>query len=142
MKVLFVKRHPDAVLPKKNNPTDSGFDLYSVEYRVLLPLHRALIDTGVDVHVGAGFEAQIRPRSGNAHKLGLTVLNSPGTVDGHYTGNLKVILINLSKEIIEIKKGDRIAQMAICPVLLDVECVWVDKMPETDRGGAGWGSSD
>ena len=145
-------------LPSRSNPTDSGLDLRafrfekiyagdspfkidsSIDEISLQPGYRALINTGIKATVGPGYEIQIRPRSGLAIKQGLTVLNSPGTVDCDFRGDLCVILINTSKTPQKIKKYDRIAQMVVCPVVLcDVDVV--DSLPETARGDGGFGST-
>ena len=109
-------------------------------YIILASGERALIDTGISATVGKGFEIQIRPRSGLALKQGLTVLNTPGTIDEAYRGMLGVILINLSPENQTICVGDRIAQMVVSPVSL-CEAVVVDDLDETVRGVGGFGSS-
>lgn len=145
-------------LPSRSNPTDSGLDLRafrfekiyagdtvfdidpSIEEISLQSGYRALINTGIKATVGPGYEIQIRPRSGLALKQGLTVLNTPGTVDESYRGDLCVILTNTSGTSQKIKKYDRISQMVVCPVILcDVEVV--DSLPETDRGDGGFGST-
>jgi dUTP pyrophosphatase len=139
--VEFVRRVPEAILPKKNLPSDSGFDLYSIEDVVIQPGHRKIVSTGWDVNPGEGWECQIRPTSGNAYKKGLTVLNTPGTIDGTYTGELKVILINLDAMPVHVYKGDKIAQMVVCPVV-DAKVVQVSFFTRVnERGIAGFGSS-
>jgi dUTP pyrophosphatase len=103
-------------------------------------MHRQLIPTGLFIELPVGFEAQIRPRSGLALKYGITVLNSPGTVDADYRGEIKVLLINLGTEIFEIKNGDRIAQMVISQHET-AEFAFVENLSETDRGEGGYGST-
>ncbi len=107
---------------------------------VLRPGSRAMIPTGLSIAVPAGFEVQVRPRSGLAAKAGITCLNSPGTVDSDYRGELKVILINLGAEDFIIRRGERIAQMVVAPV---VQAQWqlVDSLDETARGAGGFGST-
>ena len=107
---------------------------------VLRPGSRAMVPTGLCIAVPAGFEFQVRPRSGLAAKAGITCLNSPGTVDSDYRGELKVILINLGAEDFIIRRGERIAQMVVAPV---VQAAWqqVDSLDETARGAGGFGST-
>ena len=107
---------------------------------VLRPGSRAMVPTGLCIAVPAGFEVQVRPRSGLAAKAGITCLNSPGTVDSDYRGELKVILINLGAEDFVIRRGERIAQMVVAPV---VQAQWqlVDSLDETARGAGGFGST-
>ena len=103
-------------------------------------MERKLIHTGLFVELPQGFEAQIRPRSGLALKHGITVLNSPGTIDADYRGEIMVLLINLGAEVFEIKNGDRIAQMIVSNHA-SVEFVEVRELTETERGAAGYGST-
>ena len=107
---------------------------------VLKPLDRALIPTGLFIELPTGFEAQIRPRSGLAAKKGITVLNSPGTIDADYRGELKVILINLSNEIFTVQNGERIAQMIIA-AHERIEWNQTEELIETERGAGGFGST-
>ena len=127
-------------LPKYETKQAAGMDLRTniEESYVLKPLERHIFPTGLFIQLPKGTEAQIRPRSGLACKHGVTVVNSPGTIDADYTGEVKVCLINLSNEEFEIKPGDRIAQMVISSY---TECVWdeVDKLDETERGDGGFG---
>jgi dUTP pyrophosphatase len=104
------------------------------------PLERALVPTGLFIALPAGFEAQVRPRSGLAAKQGITVLNSPGTVDADYRGEIKVILVNLSNETVHINDGDRIAQLVIAR---HEQAVWevAEVLGETARGAGGFGST-
>jgi len=136
----FKKVHPAAVQPTRAHPTDSGLDLVSVETLSLAPGAFHAYDTGIQLELPAGYEGQVRPRSGLAAKKGVTVLNSPGTIDTAYTGNVKVILINHGPGTVDIKAGDRIAQLVIAPVSL-MECVEVTEVAETDRGANGLGST-
>lgn len=130
----------DAKMPEKNNPSDSGFDLFSTQDRLLQYGDRALVSTGIAVELPEGYELQIRPRSGRAINDGLTVLNSPGTVDQGFTGEVKVILINLGIDTIEIKKGDKIAQ-AVPSFIPKAKLTIVENLKETDRSDKGFGSS-
>ena len=103
-------------------------------------MKKKIISTGIMVAIPENYEIQIRPRSGLAAKRGISVLNTPGTIDSDYRGEIKVILINLGKEIFEINKNDRIAQMIVCPVI-KVELEEVENLPKTVRGVGGFGST-
>ena len=114
--------------------------LHILKNIIINPGDKALISTGFSLSIPQGYEVQIRPRSGLAAKRGITVLNTPGTIDSDYRGEIKIILINLSKDKFVIRNGDRIAQMVVCPV----EQVSVEEVKElsgTDRGGGGFGST-
>lgn len=135
--------HQDAVFPSYNYPTDSGFDLHSVEEITLEPFGRAAVPTGIKLGFSEGFEIQIRPKSGLALKQGLTVLNTPGTVDAGYTGEIKVIVFNTNPHSFTITKGMKIAQAVLCPVV-NGKSVKFDKVlniEEKDRGNNGFGST-
>ena len=127
-------------LPKYETAFSAGMDLRaSLEHTVVLkPMERTLIPTGLSLELPIGFEAQIRPRSGLALKHGMTVLNSPGTIDADYRGEIKVLLINLSNSSFEINHGDRIAQMIIAT---HAQVSWqeVELLSETVRGAGGYG---
>lgn len=138
LKVKLV--HPDAHLPVYANPGDAGLDLYSVEEKTIMPGEAALISTGIMLELPQGTEAQIRPRSGLALKHAITVLNSPGTIDEGYRGELKVILINHGKKPFTVEKHMRIAQMVIAPVTR-VNIEQVDELAPSERGEGGFGSS-
>lgn len=129
-------------LPRYVTPLSAGVDLAAfLEEPVLLkPGERKLIPTGISIALPAGYEAQIRPRSGLALKKGITLLNTPGTIDADYRGEIGVILINLSQEEVEIVSGDRIAQMVIARYET-VEWKSVDTLDETERGMGGFGHS-
>lgn len=129
--------------PEYAYSTDSGFDLRANESLTLGPLERALVGTGLHLDVPKNCEVQVRPKSGLAIKKGLSVVNTPGTVDFGYTGEIKVILINLSNETHEIKVGDKIAQAVVCPVLQgkDVVLKRVNQIVEKDRNNNGFGST-
>ena len=141
MKIKIINRSKHA-LPKYQTALSAGMDLYanSEESVTLKPLERKLISTGLLIELPQGFEAQIRPRSGLAIKNGITVLNSPGTIDADYRGEIGVILVNLSAEAFTINNGDRIAQMVIAK---HETAVWdeVAELSETDRGAGGFGST-
>jgi dUTP pyrophosphatase len=141
--VLKIRRKvPQAALPSYETEGASGMDLraFTKEDIVIPPLGRAKIPTGLFVEIPPGCEGQVRPRSGLALRSGVTVLNSPGTIDCDYRGELEVILINLGAESFTVKNGDRIAQMVISPVLR-VEIAETGTLSETKRGGGGFGST-
>ena len=127
-------------LPKYETKGSAGLDLKSTERFDLYPNQRVLIHTGLFLEIPIGFEAHIRPRSGLALKHGVTVLNSPGTIDSDYRGEVGVILINHSKNVFSIHKGDRIAQMVFTPVK-QVEWVETKELSSTERGASGYGST-
>ena len=134
--------HPDAKVPTKANPDDSGFDLSSVEEVKLSPGERKLVSTGVHFKLFSGWEIQVRPRSGNAVKLGLSIVNTPGTIDASYIGEIKVILLNTSKEDINLPKGAKIAQLVFQRVP-NIFLEQLSEMPTNDtRGTKGFGSTD
>jgi dUTP pyrophosphatase len=108
---------------------------------ILCPGRRALIPTGIFLQIPPGYEAQIRPRSGLAAKYGMTVLNTPGTIDSDYRGEIKVLLMNLGDDIVIINPGDRIAQIVFAPVVR-AEFVSCDALDDTPRGAGGFGSTD
>ena len=140
MTLRFKKVHPDAVLPSYAHPSDAGMDVRSVENLVLAPGKRALVHTGLAMLLPPLYEAQVRPRSGLALKHGVTVLNTPGTIDSGYRGEVCVILVNLGEEDFRVCKGDKIAQIVIAPVT-QPETVETDVLDETDRGAGGFGST-
>jgi dUTP pyrophosphatase len=143
MDLVYMKVHPDAVEPKYAYPTDSGFDLYSTESINLLPLSRGIVGTGLKFNIKDGYEIQVRPKSGLALKEGLTVLNTPGTVDSGYNGEVKVILYNSTQNTIQIKKGQKVAQACVCPVVNGrwLNPVEVSSIDDKDRGDNGFGST-
>lgn len=130
-------------LPEYAYETDSGFDLRANEDVEIESLGRALVPTGLYLNVPERCEVQVRPKSGLAIKRGLSVLNTPGTVDYGYTGEIKVIMFNLSNETQKINKGDKIAQAVICPVAQgnQVELIRVSEIKEKDRNANGFGST-
>lgn len=133
----------EAVFPSYNYPTDSGFDLYSVEQITLPPFGRAAVSTGLKLSFDEGYEIQVRPKSGLALNQGLTVLNTPGTVDAGYTGEIKVIVFNTNNTPFTIPKRMKIAQAVLCPVKNGrfVDLVPVDEVEQRDRGDNGFGST-
>jgi dUTP pyrophosphatase len=139
---VFVARREGAGLPEYATPLASGVDLIAFveEPLTIGPFERLLIPTGLYVSIPEGYEAQIRPRSGIAYKFGVTVLNSPGTIDADYRGEIKVLLANLGSDPFTVKSGDRIAQMVFAPV---VAARWksVDSLPDSERGQGGFGST-
>ncbi|MGE7924147.1 dUTP diphosphatase [Viridibacillus arvi] len=136
-----IKRiHTDALLPMQANPGDAGMDLYSIE-AVEIPAGEArLIKTGLQIELPQGTEAQIRPRSGLALKHSVTVLNSPGTIDEGYRGEIGVILINHGKETFIVEKSMRIAQMVI-QFVPSIQLLEVNELSQTVRGTTGFGAS-
>ena len=143
VKLLIKKLQKNIILPEYKTDGSSGMDLMAnVEQTVkILPGEKKMISTGIMVAIPEQYEIQIRPRSGLAAKNGISVLNTPGTIDSDYRGEIKVILINLGKDIFEIKKNDRIAQMIVCPII-KVELKEVENLPETVRGEGGFGSTN
>ena len=143
VKLLIKKIKKNIILPEYKTDGSSGMDLMAnLEQTVkILPGERKIISTGIMVAIPEQYEIQIRPRSGLAAKNGISVLNTPGTIDSDYRGEIKVILINLGKDILEIKKNDRIAQMIVCPII-KVELEEVESLPNTVRGKGGFGSTD
>ena len=140
MTLSFRRIHPDAVMPAYAHASDAGMDVRSVRELVIPPGGRALVPTGLVVNLPAGYEAQVRPRSGLALKAGVTVLNSPGTIDAGYRGEIGVILANFGQDDFKVNVGDRIAQLVIAPVLQPV-VVEVTEVDSTDRGAGGFGST-
>jgi len=139
----FVKCHADAVSPSYNYPTDSGFDLHSTESTMIPPLSRMVVGTGLKFNIKDGYEIQIRPKSGLALKQGLTVLNTPVTIDSGYDGEVKVILYNSTQNTIKVDKGQKIAQACVCPVANGrwINPVEVSEISGKDRGDKGFGST-
>jgi len=137
---VLLQEENDKILVLFQGEEAAGFDLHSIEDVVINPGERKLIGTGLAFEIEKGYEVQIRPRSGLAFKHGITVLNSPGTIDSDYRGEIKVLLINLGNEKFEIKKGDRIAQAVIAPVI-QAEIIEVDSLSDTKRGAGGFGST-
>ncbi len=150
MKIRIKKLHEDAVTPKYATPGASGFDFHALEDVSFMPGETKLVRTGLAFDVGYGYELQVRPRSGLTLKTALRVANAPGTVDSDYRGEVCVIMTNTSvasttsdgwAKQYNIKKGDRIAQGVICPVVNRADMEVVDYLNETDRGAGGFGSS-
>ena len=141
MKVKVINRSPFA-LPAYATPLSAGVDLKAnlSEAITLKPLERSLVPTGLFLAIPAGYEAQVRPRSGLAAKHGITVLNSPGTIDADYRGEVKVILVNLSPEPFVVEPGERIAQLVVAQCE-QVSWEEVERLDETERGAGGFGST-
>lgn len=135
-----VKIHKDAILPNYAHEGDAGLDVYSVEERILEPGERGLIKTGIKIELPRNTEAQMRPRSGLALKHGITLVNSPGTIDEGYRGEIGVIVINHGVDSFKVEKGMKICQMVIKPVW-KVKVEEVVEVSETERGIGGFGST-
>jgi dUTP pyrophosphatase len=133
----------DAKFPEYAYPSDSGFDLYSTDEVILQPFGRALVPTGIKLSIPEEFEIQVRPKSGLAINQGLTVLNTPGTVDSGYNGEIKVIIFNTNNTSVTIPKGTKIAQAVLSPVVNGkyVNLIQVNKVEDGDRGDNGFGST-
>lgn len=145
MEKIRFKRLPhasDLPLPSYESKAAAGMDIRAAldEPVILKPGERTLIPTGLKMALPEGYEAQIRPRSGLAIKHGITMLNTPGTIDADYRGEIKVIAINLGQENFTVRHGDRIAQMVISPVV-QLPAEETDELSETDRGEGGFGST-
>ena len=140
MTLRFKRIHPDAVLPAYAHPSDAGMDIRSVEDLVIPVGKHALVHTGLVMLLPPMYEAQVRPRSGLAPKNGVTVLNTPGTIDSGYRGEVGVILANFGDVDFQVRKGDKIAQIVIAPVT-QPEIAETEIVDETDRGDGGFGST-
>ena len=138
LKIIKIK--DNAIVPVYAHKGDAGMDLFSTEKYLLKPMHRCLISTGLKVEIPEGYELQIRPKSGLALKKGLSMPNSPGTIDAGYRGELGVIVINYGKEDIEINPGDKIAQAVLNKIEI-AEIEEVEELTETSRGDGGFGST-
>ena len=140
MKVKVLRSDSAAQLPAYAHPGDAGMDVRSIEELTLAPGARALVHTGLVLMLPPDAEAQVRPRSGLALKYGVTVLNTPGTIDAGYRGEVGVILVNLGAEPFTVEKGMKIAQIVVSPVA-QAEIVEVESVDDTDRGSGGFGST-
>ena len=140
MIITFKRLHPDATLPQYAHPGDAGMDLCACEACEIAPGARLLVRTGLIMELPPNTEAQVRPRSGLALKHGVTLLNTPGTIDEGYRGEVGVIMINLGDEVFRIQPGMRIAQMVIAPVVR-ATVVEVAEVSATARGAGGFGST-
>jgi dUTP pyrophosphatase len=141
-KIQIKKLSNSVSTPKYETSGSSGMDVAAyIENNIIInPGEKALVSTGFSVAIPRGYEIQIRPRSGLAAKKNITVLNTPGTIDADYRGEIKVILINLGKEKFVIENGERIAQMVVCPVV-QANLEEVKELSDTERGSAGFGST-
>jgi len=135
--------HEDAKTPSYAYPSDSGFDLRSTIEINIPPFGRALIPTGIKLSIPEEYEIQVRPKSGLALNQGITVLNTPGTVDSGYVGEIKVIVFNTNNETVTVSKGMKIAQAVLCPVVCGkyVSLELTNKVEDKDRGTNGFGST-
>ena len=142
IRILIKRLSKNVSLPKYETNGSSGMDLAAnISSNINIePKQTAIIPTGLALSIPKDFEIQIRPRSGLAAKHKISVLNTPGTIDADYRGEIKVILINLGNEVFKIENGDRIAQMVVCPVI-QAKLKEVDDLNKTDRGESGFGST-
>ena len=142
IEILIKKLSKNVTLPRYETEDSSGLDLAAnIDEQIkILPGKSEIIPTGLAVAIPKNFEIQIRPRSGLAAKNQVSVLNTPGTIDADYRGEIKVILINLSKDSFEVEKGLRIAQMVVCPIV-QAQLKEVDDLKQTERGEGGFGST-
>tara|TARA_Y100000389_G_C17410140_1_gene490397 strand:- start:552 stop:992 length:441 start_codon:yes stop_codon:yes gene_type:complete len=142
IKILIKKLSSNIIIPKYETPGSSGMDIAAnLENKVSIkPGEKVIVPTGFALSIPKDYEVQIRPRSGLAAKNNISVLNTPGTIDSDYRGEIKVILINLGKEVFVVENRMRIAQMVLCPVIKG-ELIEVDDLSETTRGKGGFGST-
>jgi dUTP pyrophosphatase len=140
VKITRLAHGADLPLPAYESDGAAGLDLRAAEACEIAAGGRALVPTGLSIALPSGFEGQVRPRSGLAAKHGVTVLNTPGTIDSDYRGEVKVILVNFGDQSFRIARGDRIAQLIVAPVTR-VEIAEVERLDETARGEGGFGSS-
>ena len=141
-KIQIKKLSNEVLTPKYETSGSSGMDIsaYIRKDIIIKSGDKALVPTGFSLSIPQGYEIQIRPRSGLAVKKGITVLNTPGTIDSDYRGEIKVVLINLSKDEFTVKNGERVAQMVVCPIV-QVSLQEVEELSGTDRGTGGFGST-
>ena len=140
VKIKIKKIKDNAIIPKYAHEGDAGVDLYSTEDYLLKPGERILVSTGIKIAIPKGYEAQVRPKSGLAIKNGLSIVNTPGTIDSPYRGEVQIIAINLGKENIKIEKQTKVAQMVINKIE-EAEFEEVDELDSTTRGEGGFGST-
>ena len=140
MKLKIKKLNPEAILPSYAHKGDAGMDLFSIKDYILKPGERVFIETGLAFEIEEGYEIQIRPRSGLALKYGLSIVNSPGTVDSGYRGPINIILINHGQETFTVNKGDKVAQ-AVLNKIEKAEIEEVSELSESQRGDGGFGST-
>ncbi|MBU4348252.1 dUTP diphosphatase [Patescibacteria group bacterium] len=140
MKIKIQKINEEAIIPFYAHKGDAGMDIFSIEEKIIKPKERVLISTGLKFEIPIGYEMQIRPKSGLALNYGITVLNTPGTIDAGYRGELKVILFNSSREDYLVSKGTKVAQAIIAKVE-EAEIEEVEDICESSRGDGGFGST-
>lgn len=140
MKLEITKLDPQAIVPHYAHPGDAGLDLFSIEATTILPGETKLIRTGIAIALPPHTEAQVRPRSGLALHHSLTVLNSPGTIDAGYRGEIGIILINHGQKLFQVMPGMKIAQMVIAPII-SVQVTVLEQLDLTSRGADGFGST-
>ncbi|WP_446897171.1 dUTP diphosphatase [Clostridium sp. LBM24168] len=140
MKLLIQRINEKAIMPFYAHKGDAGLDLFSVERVLIKPMERKLVSTGIRIQLPENTEAQVRPRSGLALKNGITLLNSPGTIDEGYRGEIRVIMINLGDKPFLVEENMKIAQMVIKPVER-VQVEEVSELTDTERGEGGFGST-
>ena len=142
IKIQIKKLSTSVSIPKYATPGSSGMDIaaYLENSIIINPGEKSLVSTGLMMAIPKGYEVQIRPRSGLAAKKNITVLNTPGTIDADYRGEIKVLLINHGKEKFVIENGERIAQMVVCPIV-QANLEEVKELSETERGSGGFGST-
>ena len=138
--VKIEKIDPHAIIPTYAHEDDACCDVYIIEDYIIRPGQRMLLRTGIAIEIPTGYEVQLRPRSGLAYKHGLSLVNAPGTVDAQYRNEIKLLVINLGRKPVSLKRGDRAAQMCIKPVY-KMNFEEVDKLSDSDRGLGGWGST-
>ncbi|MGB9682453.1 MAG: dUTP diphosphatase [bacterium] len=138
MKLLLKRLNDDSIIPTYMSRGASGLDLYSAEDKIIPSGRWSIVGTGIAIEVPNGYEGEVRSRSGLAKDFGVFVLNSPGTIDSDYRGEIKVILMNLGDEPFSIKKGDRIAQLVISPVV-KVDILEVEELSPSERNSGGFG---
>ena len=141
LEILVTKLHPSAIIPTYAKPGDAGADLYSIEEKTLKPGERALVKTGIAIALPEGYVGLVHPRSGLALKNGISVVNSPGTIDSGYRGEIGVVLINHDlNESFSVKVGDRIAQLVIQKFETAIFKT-VSQLPPSERASGGYGST-
>ena len=140
LNIKIQKINEDAIVPKYAYESDAGMDVYSTKNYLLLPKHRTLVGTGLKIEIPKGYEMQIRPKSGLALRDGITVLNTPGTIDSSYRGEVGIVLINHSSKPYKIEKNQKIAQI-IFNKIEKAKLIISDELSETERGKGGFGST-